>query len=207
MPQMNEPVISQSNESYHIWRVMAQINESCHTDSCHAYARIISYIWMCHVAHTHISFIHDMTLVCHSGVVSLAVSQCVAMCFSVLQCSVCCMSHICTHASYLTWPIHLWHDWSIYAISRKSCKAGLCIRLRMSDMIHSCVTWLIHLWHDSFIYTMSHKSCRTGVCIRLRMSDKIHSCVTWLIHVWHDSFICDMTHSSTTCLIQLCHES
>jgi len=117
-----------------------------------------------------------------------------------------------THAS-VTWPIHTYHDTSIYDMTH-------------SFMCHdsSHVIWLIHVWNDSFMCDMTHKYMHAQLFMLSHdsfMCYMTHSCVTrhicgfdvtyseltWLVSMRHDSFICDMTHSFVTPLIHVWHDS
>jgi len=115
---------------------------------------------------------------------------------------------------YVTWLIHLWHDWFMPHRCDVALSHECHDRFMYVTLTHSYVCDITHsyVWHDSFI-------CVTW---RIHMCDMAHSyvrhesciCVTWLIHmrdmthsyVWHDSFIrvtwlihmCDMTHSYVT---------
>ena len=116
--------------------------------------------------------------------------------------------HICDMAcSYVTWPVHVWHESFVYdtaLLSTGATRRGLfiCVTWFVCDMTHSYVIWLIPVWYDSFICDTTLLSA--GATWRgLFMCDMIH---LWhdsptcdiIIHMWHDSFVCDLDHSYVT---------
>jgi len=100
-----------------------------------------------------------------------------------------------TH-SYMTWIMHVWHDWFISSIIYDSfILSFICDSFILSficgvahDVNYACVTWLSYI-------IMTHKY----------VTWLMHE--AWLIHIRHDSFICAMTHSYVPWLIHMCHDS
>jgi len=73
---------------------------------------------------------------------------------------------------YLTWLIHLWHDFWLSLIWRDS--------------------WLIHMSHDTFMTRDSfiHAPQRHSAT----PAQSIKCYLTWLIHEWHDSWLSHIWH-------------
>ena len=161
-------------------KVVTQMNESCHTESCHTYGWVESNIWMSHVTHMNESchtyeWVMPHRVMSHiwmrlSHVTHMNASQCFVGDCASKPMSRMWMSHV-THEWVMShiWMSHVTH------MNASQCFIGECAskpmsRMWMSHVTHmneSCHTyeWVMsHIWRVGPHIWMSHVTIVNGSC-------------------------------------------